>query len=100
MAIRADQRKRIESEASSKAESERDLRAFEMFEIGKKAHLDHHVVVNAISDESVSMDDFRNAALKHVKKLVDDKHTSEVTDRFSMRQFILDRANGKSNSWC
>ena len=43
------------------------------------------------------MDDFRNAALKHVKKLVDDKHTSEVTDRFSMRQFILDRANGKSN---
>ena len=97
MAIRPDQRQRIESEASSKSEAERELRAFEMFEIGKKGHLDHHLVVNAISDETVSVNDFRNAALKHVKKLVDDKHTSEVTDRFSMRQFILDRANGKSN---
>ena len=97
MAIRADQRKRIEDEASSKKEAEREIRAHEIYEIGKAARLDHHLVVNAISDESVSVDDFRNAALKHVKKLVDDKHTSQVTDRFSMRQFILDRANGKSN---
>ena len=52
MAISQQQRKRIESESESKAEAERDLRAHEIFEIGKKAHLDHHVVVNAISDET------------------------------------------------
>ena len=96
MAISQQQRKRIESESESKAEAEREIRAFEIYDIGRKASLDHHVVVNAISDDSVSVDDFRNAALKHVKKLVDDKHTSDLNDRFSMRQFILDRANGKS----
>ena len=32
MAIRADQRKRIESEASSKAEAEREIRAHEIYE--------------------------------------------------------------------
>ena len=98
MAISQVQRKIIESEASSKAEAERDIRAFEIYEIGKKAHLDHHVVVNAISDESVSLDDFRNTALEHVKKLVDDGHKSQVTDRFSMRQFILDKSEGRDIS--
>ena len=84
MSISQQQRKRIESESESKAESEREIRAFEIYDIGRKASLDHHVVVNAISDETVSVDDFRNAALKHVKKLVDDKHTSDLTDRFSV----------------
>ena len=98
MAISQEQRKRIEDESSTKAEAEQEIRAHEIYQIGKTASLDNHVVVSAISDETVSVDDFRNAALKHVKKLVDDKHTSQVTDRFSMRQFILDRANGNSNT--
>ena len=98
MAISQEQRKRIEDESSTKAEAEQEIRAHEIYQIGKTASLDNHVVVSAISDETVSVDDFRNAALKHVKKLVDDKHTSQVTDRFSMRKFILDRANGKSNT--
>ena len=68
MAIRADQRKRIESESSSKAEAEREIRAFEMYEIGKKANLDHHVVVNAISDETVSVEDLTNTALETLKE--------------------------------
>lgn len=95
---RVEQLKRIEAEASTKAEAERDIRAFEIYEIGKKAHLDHHLVVNAISDETVSVEDFTNTALEHVKKLVDDGRKSQVTDRFSLRQFILDRANGNSNT--
>ena len=95
MGIQADRRRQIKSEASSESEARRDLRAFDIYEIGRKASLDQHTISNAISDESVSVDDFRNAALKHVKKLVDDKRTSDLTDRFSLRQFILDQGKWK-----
>ena len=94
MGIQAERRRQIESEASSKSEAERELRAFEIFEIGKKAHLEHHVVVNAISDEKMSVSDFTSIALETLKKREDIKHASQVTDRFSMRQLILDKAEG------
>ena len=97
MGIKAERRRQIESEASSKAEARRELRAFDMYEIGRKANLDQHTIINAISDENMSVSDFTSLALEALKKREDDKHTSKLTDRFSMRQFILDRANGKSN---
>ena len=97
MSIQAERRRQIAAEATSKAEAEEDLRAFDIYSIGRKSSLDQNTISNAISG-GMKVEDFTNIALKHVKKLVDDKHTSQVTDRFSMRQLILDKSEGRDVS--
>ena len=97
MSIQAERRRQIKFEASSKSEADRELRAFDIYSIGRKASLDESTISNAIADEKVSVSDFTSLALETLKKREESAHKSKVEDRFSMRQFILDRANGKSN---
>ena len=98
MSIQAERRKQIKAEASSKSEARRELRAFDLYEIGRKASLDQHVIVDAISNPDMSVSDFTSLALETLKKRQNDEHTSKLTDRFSMRQIILDKAEGRDVS--
>ena len=96
MAIRAEQRKKIEAEASSKGEAEQKVREYDIYDIGKRARLSHHVVVKAIH-ENMSVADFTEQALDTLKANIYSADKEKVSDRFSMRQFILDKANGKES---
>ena len=96
MAKIAEQRKIIEAESESKSEAEREIRAHEIYNVGKRAHLDHVMIVNAIS-QNMSIEDFTDLALDTLKERQESVTISNPENEFSLLRFIRNKVEGNSN---
>ena len=81
----------------SKEEIAREVRAHEIYDIGRKAQLDQHVIVKGIS-ENMSVGDFTELALDTLKSRQESRNTPNPEDNFSLRRFILSKSQGNSLS--
>ena len=80
----------------SKDEIARELRAKEIYRIGRAAYMDWAKIENAIIQDR-SLDDFKSDALEHMRKLNDSNLGSHAApeDNFSLVRFIRDKIEGK-----